>query len=248
MTRADGRVPESSELEPTGSFLYRVFRGTEELNRKAILSEIAGLQADRILDCGCGDGSFTRQLADHSRAREVYGIEIDSDRVHDSRSRGIHAVQSDLNGGLPFQDESFDVVHSNQVIEHVVDTDGFLREMKRVVRKKGTVLLSTNNMASWHNVLSLALGYQPPPQHASREVIVGNPLDPLVGSPHPTVGDSHLRIFSYRGLRDVCEYHGFEIRRFFTVGYYPFPPRLAKYLSAIDRRHGAFLVASLVKP
>jgi methionine biosynthesis protein MetW len=228
-------------------YLYRVYRATEELNKQVILKNLNGVHAENLLDCGCGDGAFTLRLANAVTAKVVAGVEVDGPRAEVARSNGIIVVNEDLNSGLPYDDNTFDVVHANQVIEHVVDTDRLLKEMRRVVRPRGRVVVSTNNMAAWHNVLSLVLGFQPPPQHVSGEIIVGNPLDPRNGESHPTPGDSHLRLFSFRGFKDICEYHGFEILRLLTVGYYPLPPRLARVMTSIDRRHGAFLVAVLTK-
>jgi ubiquinone/menaquinone biosynthesis C-methylase UbiE len=50
---------------------------------------------------------------------------------------------------LSFGDESFDVVTSFQVIEHIEDTDKFLRQMTRVLRKQGTALISTPNKQTY---------------------------------------------------------------------------------------------------
>jgi SAM-dependent methyltransferase len=154
-------------------------------------------------------------------------------------------AQVDLNAPLPYADASFDIVHANQLIEHLHATDPFLREVRRLLRPRGIALLSTNNLASWHNVFSLVLGMQPTPAHVSSEVIVGNRFDPLRGQPIAAGEDSHLRLFSFQGLAELCEHHGFEVIRLWTAGYYPLPPGLARFASRLDRRHGAFLIAKL---
>jgi methionine biosynthesis protein MetW len=228
-----------------GGYLTGVFRGTEALNREAILEELVGVHAGTLLDCGCGDGSFTAQLAKQVNSVSTYGVEWDGSRVEEASRRGVIAALADLNAGLPFRDASFDVVHSNQVIEHLQATDLFLRETRRVLKPGGLAVLSTNNLASWHNILSLVMGMQPPPMHISNEVIAGNAFDPLRGSRHPTEGDSHLRIFSFKALREICEYHGFDVEVLRSVGYYPMGPRLARLATRVDRWHGAFLVARM---
>ncbi|MGH8872028.1 MAG: class I SAM-dependent methyltransferase [Acidimicrobiia bacterium] len=226
-------------------YLVAVFRATERLNRDAILETLSGEKVHSLLDCGCGDGGFTLELARQVGAERVFGVEWDSSRAEAAREKGIAAVRADLNGPLPFDDQVFDVVHSNQVLEHLYSTDTFLRESRRVLKPGGIVILSTNNLSSWHNVVSLILGMQPPPMHVSGEVIAGNTLDPLRGTRHPTVGDSHLRLFSFKGLRELCEYHRYTVKVLKGVGYYPLPPRLSKLATRVDRWHGAFLVAAL---
>lgn len=227
------------------SYLYRVFRATELLNKQAILDMVEARPGGVMLDCGCGDGSFTAEIAGRMEAGEVHGIEAVDARVAAATARGIHVAQVDLNARLPYADGTFDLVHSNQLIEHLHSTDGFLREVRRVVKPAGRAILSTNNLASWHNVVSLVLGMQPPPNNVSSEVVVGNRFDPLRGNAIPNREDSHLRIFSFQALKDLSEHHGFQTIDYRTAGYYPLPPRLARLATRIDRRHGAFLIIKL---
>ena len=92
----------------------------------------------------------------------------------------------------------------------------------------GLVCISTNNLASWHNVISLALGWQPMPIHVSDDLILGNPLNPEHGDRHRDAGRTHLRLFTARALAELCEYHGLTRVSTRTVGYYPLPPRVAR--------------------
>jgi SAM-dependent methyltransferase len=200
-----------------------------------------------LLDCGCGDGEFTRALADRAQVAEAWGVETVEHRALAAAARGIRIARVDLNERLPFDDGTFDVVHANQLLEHLHGTDDFLREIRRLLKPGGYALLSTNNLASWHNVISLALGMQPPPMHVSSEVIVGNALDPYRNTRFGSKEDSHLRIFSFQALADLCRHHGFRVDVLRTAGYYPFPPAVARALSAIDRRHGVFLIARMAR-
>lgn len=229
------------------SYLNRVYRATEDLNKGAILDMIDPRPGGAFLDCGCGDGEFTRALADQAQAAEAWGVETVEHRAQAAEARGIRIARADLNERLPFEDSHFDVIHANQLLEHLHGTDDFLREIHRLLKPGGYILLSTNNLASWHNVVSLVLGMQPPPMHVSSEVIVGNALDPYRNTRFGSREDSHLRIFSYQALADLCRYHGFRVEVLRTAGYYPFPPAVARVLSAIDRRHGVFLIARMAR-
>jgi SAM-dependent methyltransferase len=177
------------------------------------------------------------------RASEAHGVEFVDSLASEARARGVQVISNDLNEPLPYDSGRFDVVHSNQVIEHLVRTDTFVREIRRVLKPTGYALISTNNLASWHNVFSLVFGMQPTPCHVSDEVVIGNRLDPQRGEKHPEKGFTHLRIFSFGALRELLELHGFRVDELATSGYYPFPPRIADVLCRIDRRHGAFLIA-----
>ncbi len=150
---------------------------------------------------------------------------------------------ADMSTGLPFDDDSVEVIHSNQVIEHLAKTDLFLQEIQRVLRPDGYAVVSTNNLASWHNVASLIAGYQPSPAHVSDYTVTGNRLNAAFdGYVQEQAGQQHLRIFTGVGLEDLAKFHGLTVQESRTAGFYPFSPRVARRLARMDRRHGAFLV------
>jgi methionine biosynthesis protein MetW len=229
-----------------GSALANVFERSEDENRRQIL-ELAtqGPPRPRLIDLGCFNGAFTAELAKAARATEMTGVEYLPDHAEQARARGIDVIEADLNEPLPFDDASFDLVHSNQVIEHLRATDRFLDELARITAPGGSVILSTNNLASWHNVLSLALGFQPLPSHVSDEVHVGNPLDPRRGARHADAGQTHLRIFTTRALRELACEHGLETTATRMNGYYPLPPIAARIAARLDPLHAAFIVLEL---
>ncbi len=223
-------------------YLERNFLATEEENRREILRAVVPMPGGSLLDLGCADGVVTRRVAAQAQAAHVAGVEFIEPWAEQARANGVDAVVADLGQKLPFDDASFDVVHSNQVIEHLPKTDHFLREIRRVLKPDGYAILSTNNLASWHNVISLVLGFQPPPCHVSDVVIAGNPVNSFEGWEQETEGQQHLRVFTGRALASVAAFHGLRLDLDRTAGYYPLPPRLARIATRIDRRHGAFLV------
>jgi methionine biosynthesis protein MetW len=226
-------------------YLKRLFLQTGLANKAEILNTLESRPGGHLLDCGCGNGEFTARVARRAHVSESYGIECVDQRIEEANERGIIVTKADLNEPFPYQDGFFDIVHANQIIEHLINTDLFLREIKRVLRPDGYAILSTNNLASWHNVFSLALGMQPMPMHVSNEALVGNIFDPRRGERHPFEGDAHLRILSHRAMRELCLYHGFEIDGLKTAGYYPLPPGLARLACKIDSVHGVYLIAKL---
>lgn len=228
---------------PSG-YLAGVFRATEEANRRAVLEALPAGRGGALLDLGTHTGEFTARIASRVGAVAVHGVEFIAEHAAGARERGIEVAEADLDGGLPFPDAIFDVVTANQVIEHVRRTDLFFSEVRRVLAPGGLACISTNNLASWHNVVSLALGYQPPPLHVSDEVILGNPLNPEHRWAHRDHGRTHLRLFTGRSLTELAAHHGLRRESLRTVGYYPLPPRLAGLATRVDPRHGAFLVAT----
>jgi SAM-dependent methyltransferase len=227
--------------------LERLFHATEEENRRAVVRMLPSGRGGALLDIGTHKGEFAERVAKRVGATRVAGIDFVQEHAEDARARGIDIACANIDDGLPYDDEEFDTVHANQVIEHVRRSDAFLREVHRVLRPGGLALISTNNFSSWHNVGALALGYQPMPAHVSDELIVGNPLDPLRGREHED-GRAHLRLFTGRALVELCAVHGLERVKLRTAGYYPLPPRLGRIMARIDRIHGAFLIVLVQRP
>ena len=98
---------------------------------------------DRALDLGCGDGRFTAELARIGAA--ATGVDIAEAALN--RARAAHPDLdfrlAPFDGPLPFDDVSFDVVWTSEVIEHVADTARWLSEVRRVLVPRGRLLLTT---------------------------------------------------------------------------------------------------------
>jgi len=223
-------------------WLERIFRATEDENRRVILSAMPRRPGASLLDLGCGDGGWTMQVAAAVGAERVLGVEFIDEFARAARSAGVDVVAGDLGQPLPLADRSVDVVHSNQVIEHLPNTDAFMRELARVLKPGGYAVVSTNNLSSWHNIASLALGWQPTPCHVSDELIVGNPGNFVEGMESHSRGQTHLRVFTGRALAGLAAHHGLRVDAQLGAGYYPLPPRPASALARLDPTHAAFLV------
>lgn len=113
--------------------------------REAALQFAADFQPGRkplrVLDAGCGTGA----LLDHLQTRpgvEVFGLDFSGQALAYTRQRGhLHLVQGDLTR-LPFPDGTFDVVTALDVVEHIREDEGALREVNRVLRPGGVLLVS----------------------------------------------------------------------------------------------------------
>ena len=101
----------------------------------------------RILDNGCGLGTYLAAFAPYSNER--YGLEIERDRAISALEFSDGIVQG-VGEHVPFADNTFDLVFSNEVIEHVEDDALYAAEMARVTRPGGRILLFCPNR--WYPV------------------------------------------------------------------------------------------------
>jgi len=225
----------------------RAFRRAMEANVDNIVRLLEPGTADTaLLDLGCDDGAHTARFGAAVGSTNLHGIEIVEHRAQAASARGIKVVAHDLNEPLPYDDASFDVVCSNQVIEHLPDTDRFVAETFRVLRPRGYTVTSTENLASWHNVASLVLGWQPfSLSNVSVKLSgVGNPLAVHREEPHLLSSWEHMRVFAYRGLKELYGAHGFRVEAVVGAGYFPLPAGVGRR----EPRHAALLTLKARRP
>jgi methionine biosynthesis protein MetW len=192
----------------------------------------------RLLDLGCGDGRFTLKVAARIGTSNVFGIDVVKENVEQAKSRGIACYQADLDEArFPFEDGSFDVVCGNQIIEHLSDTDGFLREIWRVLKPGGHAVIATENLAAWHCIACLLLGLQPYTAHVSDEAFGIGTWYPGERRINKNIEPLHRRLFTLRALRELLSYHGFRVDKSSCTGLFPFPVPLARLLAKLDKLH-----------
>lgn len=92
----------------------------------------------RILDVGCGTGANLLMLSEYGDAE---GVDVSEDALAFCRERGLEKVKLGAGEKLPYADGTFDLVTALDVVEHMDDDLAGLREMRRVLRPGGRVLL-----------------------------------------------------------------------------------------------------------
>ena len=116
--------------------------------------------AQSYLDIGCADGDLTVLVAKAVNADKVFGMDTDSKALQKAALKEVETYLCDVDKDIfPFENEKFDLITAFDVIEHLLNPDHMLREVKRCLKKKGFFLISTPSMASWYNRLLLLLGH-----------------------------------------------------------------------------------------
>lgn len=145
---------------------------------------------DRLLDVGCGDGSLGLIL--RGKARLAVGVDGQRQAGLDARSRGLRVQCADINAGhLPYRTGAFDAAVCLDVIEHVLDPRHLVRELARVIRPGGTLVLTTPNIRYYGFIVTLIRGRFPP---------TSGVLEPYHGG--------HLHYFTFADVRGLLEEGG----------------------------------------
>ena len=131
MIDAIKRFIDAQQFSPgVGGLIVNPFYFARRGLDRAIHRHAAGLHGE-LLDVGCG----TKPYEGYFNATRYVGLEVEG-------SENSEAEFHYDGGRFPFEDESFDAVVCNQVLEHVFDADAFLAEGARVLRPEGRLLLT----------------------------------------------------------------------------------------------------------
>ena len=224
-----------------------MYEAAVKLNESNLLNFVERNDRARLLDLGCDDGQWTKRLAVVINTKKAYGIEIADTNIVKAQKKGIMVTKGDLNNKIPFRSSSFDVVHANQVIEHLTNIDKFLDEIYRVLKPSGYLIISTENASSWHNIFASIMGWQIFSLTNVSTVTsgIGNPfaLHRHKKVDSKMVSWTHKTIFNYLGLKEILEEHHFNIFKIMGAGYYPFPAKFGRF----DKRHAHFLTIKAYK-
>jgi ubiquinone/menaquinone biosynthesis C-methylase UbiE/glycosyltransferase involved in cell wall biosynthesis len=117
----------------------------EHLHRYALAREL--VRGREVLDIACGEGYGAALIS--ATARAVVGVDIDADAIEHARrkyaSHGNLTFRTGSCDSIPLPDESVDVVTSFETIEHHDQHREMMREMRRVLRPEGVLIISSPN-------------------------------------------------------------------------------------------------------
>ena len=180
--------------------MYHIGRqlNLEKNIRIKIMADIVNnlnLNGANILDIGCYDGTLLSLI--ENKKNNLYGLDASDYAITKARKRGIGVKKFffDDKKKIPLKSNFFDLVIAGEIIEHIFDTDFFLDEIYRLLKKDGFLLLSTPNLASLGRRLMLLLGINPIIEY----------------SPNERNSSGHIRYFTFRTLRKLVEKHKLRI-------------------------------------
>jgi len=168
-----------------------------------------------ILEIGPREAIFLRKMP---KRVKKYAIDLFDVKV----PKGTVFKKANAEEKIPFKDNFFDTIYAGEVIEHLFDTDAFLRECNRVLKKNGVFVLSTPNICNLRNMVKVLQKKQLEGIYFSIE-----PVYPLVKE--KTGG--HVRGYSPEAIKCQLQKHGFVIEKIVThLVWFPKHDRLPKTL------------------
>lgn len=190
-----------------GERLEFVF-GADE--RAGLIASLVGGPGLDVLDLGCRTGALTQHYAS---GNTVTGVDVDRGALRQAVERlGIETAWADVEEGLPFDDEVFDVVVAGELLEHLADPASTVSHAYRVLRPGGRFVGSVPNAFRLKSRIRFAAGR------------------------HPETDATHLQLFTPAALRALlADFEQVEIR--FAVGrYVRWHPRLMARVQVFSAR------------
>lgn len=123
-----------------------------EMKRKKVYDMVKkALPYKAVLDAGCNDYNQLRNYLAFSKG--AFGVGVDVKSIDDTVQSNIDGIVADVRK-LPIRNNSFDLIVSTEVIEHLYRGEEFLEEGHRVLKEGGRLVVSTPNYLRWSAFLN----------------------------------------------------------------------------------------------
>ncbi len=190
--------------------------GPGQARRLELMRRFVRLEAARVLVDGCGIGMYVEAI--RAFTSEVHGLDIEEAYLREAQARGLRLLVAAAAEALPYPDNTFDVVLSHEVIEHVADDRRAVAEMVRVLRPGGRILLFCPNR--WFPFETHG-HYWRGRYHFGNTPLINYLPDPLRNRLAP-----HVRAYSGRALRRL--FAGLPVRIVYHTRIFPAFDRIAR--------------------
>lgn len=201
---------------PTVGETYHLNRAKQKI-QKFYLEAVSGVEKPRILDIGCHIGTDLFQLPKVNPNAKFWGIDISSDAISYAKKlaklrgeKSIYFKVADANKPLPFPESYFDVVLASEVIEHLHYPQQFLKEVRRILKSSGNLIVSTPNDKSIVNKIARFLGIKRLVE-ASRQMDFQRHGPAFHLQPADWDHSAHISLYGWSEWKKMFEKAGFKV-------------------------------------
>lgn len=156
---------------------------------------------EKVLDLASGNSIVGSYWKDNFDA-DVIAMDLSESALADAKNRGVKTVLGSVEEKLPFKSGTFDTVFWGDNIEHVFSGESILKEINRVLKTGGRVILSTPNQSYWRYRIYMFVHGELP----KTEGDINHPWD-----------WEHIRFFSPTIIESLLEFTGFKQSQFIGV-------------------------------
>jgi methionine biosynthesis protein MetW len=157
-------------------------------------------RGDKVLDLASGEGSVSEFIQE--LGCQVTAFDISTEALKKASKRNINTVQGDVERKLPFNKEQFDTVFWGDNVEHLFSPEKTLKEIYRILKKGGKLIISCPNMGYWrYRLYYLFNGMVPQTEWFGQ--------DPWQWE--------HIRFFNKEVIKKFIEVNNFEMLGFYGV-------------------------------
>ncbi|MCG9891882.1 MAG: methyltransferase domain-containing protein [Thermosynechococcaceae cyanobacterium MS004] len=150
---------------------------------------ICSLQPNSILEVGCSSGRMYRHLINHGYLKNYCGIEVAEHIINKNKILYPQAKWECSSAyEIPYKNESFDIVFSTYVLEHLIYPEKSLHEMMRVLQPGGYLILVFPDFVSVGRLPSQQMGFSPI-ESAFKKLRLGKIIDAII-----SLYDSRIRL------------------------------------------------------
>jgi SAM-dependent methyltransferase len=219
------------------------FFGTKEIKeivRNFLISKADELRGKTVVDIPAGFGITTKVLRDIGARVEAYDLFPGFFKLKDMECR-----TADLAKTLPIEDNHADYVICQEGVEHLEDQLHMFREFNRILKKKGTLILTTPNYSNLKSRVSYLLAES---EYACR-MMPPNEIDSVWFSENNKMYYGHIFLIGIQKLKLLARLAGFRIKQVHTLRihrtslllmfpFYPFilVANIMAYLRALKKR------------
>lgn len=129
------------QIERTNELYQVVYKSVKQI------CEQKGSEDIDVLDVGCGWGRYIQKLSEDFPMAHFYAVELIRQPLDHINIPKVHKAVGSLTN-IPHQNEKMDIVYTCEALEHAIDTESAIREMARVTKPKGMIIVVDKNLSA----------------------------------------------------------------------------------------------------